>query len=90
MAKFSASEWGIQTYDLRLAANQLTEANWERIIEKAREFCGIFRKPGSFRAKYASQVYNKKHSGRATIISDDLDDEDSSEELVDDDITASH
>ncbi|KAF8337274.1 hypothetical protein F5887DRAFT_1078197 [Amanita rubescens] len=51
MSKFSASEWGIQTYDLRLAVNQLTEANWERIIEKAREFFGIFRKPGSFRAK---------------------------------------
>ncbi len=75
-------------YDLWLAANQLTEANWEQIIEKAREFLGIFRKPSSFRAKYASQVYTKQHSGRTTIILD-KGDEDSSKELVDS-ITASH
>jgi hypothetical protein len=65
--KFSASEWGTQTQDVLVAVETLDKGRWRRIIRKAKDYCGRYRKRGTFKTNYLARHLGDR-SGRATLL----------------------
>lgn len=84
---FSATELGAITFDTQVAVGKLPETKWARIINKANNYVGKYKRLGVSKANYANRVLGRRLSGRANIIisedeESDLDGEESDLDLL--------
>jgi hypothetical protein len=72
-ATFSSLEWASQTQDLLQSIKKLKDSTWRRIMSKAEEYVGTYKKLGAYGPNYVNRML-AGHSGRAKVV-DDSDDE---------------
>lgn len=58
-----------------IAVQQLNTKKWEAIFDQAKEYCGRYRRRGTFNVNYTNR-YLGDHSGRATLLNNSDDDGD--------------